>query len=104
MKFAAQHADFMPTQKINSQTGPRDGVRGRGKSNFLGKFLFPLPPIYAISNSKPMGQWSEPWMWGSIQAFLKAGFVVEGRFSRHWFCDGEYVDGLQMWLLLEETL
>ena len=41
---------------------------------------------------------------GSIQAFLKAGFVVEGRFSRHWFCDGEYVDGLQMGLLLEETL
>ena len=41
---------------------------------------------------------------GSIQAFLKAGFVVEGRFSRHWFCDGGYVDGLQMGLLLEETL
>ena len=41
---------------------------------------------------------------GSIQAFLKAGFVVEGRFSRHWFCDGEYVDGLQMGLLLEGSI
>ena len=41
---------------------------------------------------------------GSIQAFLKAGFAQEGRFARHWFCDGEYVDGLQMGLLLEETL
>ena len=41
---------------------------------------------------------------GSIQAFLKAGFAQEGRFSSHWFCDGEYVDGLQMGLLLEETL
>ena len=41
---------------------------------------------------------------GSIQAFLKAGFVAEGRFACHWFCDGEYVDGLQMGLLLEETL
>ena len=41
---------------------------------------------------------------GSIQAFLKAGFVVEGRFASHWFCDGEYVDGLQMGLLLEEML
>ena len=41
---------------------------------------------------------------GSIQAFLKAGFVAEGRFASHWFCDGEYVDGLQMGLLLEETL
>jgi RimJ/RimL family protein N-acetyltransferase len=41
---------------------------------------------------------------GSLQAFLKAGFVLEGRFSQHWFCDGEYVDGLQMGLLLEETL
>ena len=41
---------------------------------------------------------------GSIQAFLKAGFVAEGRFACHWFCDGEYVDGLQMGLLLEEML
>jgi RimJ/RimL family protein N-acetyltransferase len=41
---------------------------------------------------------------GSIQAFLKAGFAQEGRFARHWFCDGEFVDGLQMGLLLEETL
>ena len=41
---------------------------------------------------------------GSIQAFLNAGFVVEGRFSRHWFCDGEYVDGLQMGLLLEGSI
>lgn len=41
---------------------------------------------------------------GSLQAFLKAGFVLEGRFAQHWFCDGEYVDGLQMGLLLEETL
>ena len=41
---------------------------------------------------------------GSIQAFLKAGFAQEGRFACHWFCDGEYVDGLQMGLLLEETL
>ena len=43
-------------------------------------------------------------MCGSIQAFLKAGFVAEGRFASHWFCDGEYVDGLQMGLLLEEML
>ena len=41
---------------------------------------------------------------GSIQAFLKAGFAQEGRFASHWFCGGEYVDGLQMGLLLEETL
>ena len=41
---------------------------------------------------------------GSLKAFLKAGFVVEGRFACHCFCDGEYVDGLQMGLLLEETL
>ena len=41
---------------------------------------------------------------GSIQAFLKAGFAVEGRFASHWFCDGEFVDGLQMGLLLEESL
>ena len=41
---------------------------------------------------------------GSLQAFLKAGFVLEGRFAQHWFCDGEYVDGLQMGLLLEEML
>ena len=41
---------------------------------------------------------------GSIQAFLKAGFAQEGRFVSHWFCDGEYVDGLQMGLLLEEML
>jgi RimJ/RimL family protein N-acetyltransferase len=41
---------------------------------------------------------------GSIQAFLKAGFVQEGRFASHWFCDGEFVDGWQMGLLLEESL
>ena len=41
---------------------------------------------------------------GSIQAFLKAGFAKEGRFARHWLCDGEYVDGLQMGLLLEVAL
>ncbi len=38
---------------------------------------------------------------GSIQAFLKAGFIEEGRFARHWLCDGDYVDGVQMGLLLE---
>lgn len=38
---------------------------------------------------------------GSIQAFLRAGFAEEGRFAGHWFCDGQYVDGLQMGLLLE---
>ena len=38
---------------------------------------------------------------GSVKAFLRAGFVEEGRFAGHWFCDGEYVDGLQMGLLLE---
>ena len=26
---------------------------------------------------------------GSLQAFLKAGFVLEGRFASPWFCDGE---------------
>jgi RimJ/RimL family protein N-acetyltransferase len=41
---------------------------------------------------------------GSLQAFLKAGFVLEGRFASHWFYDGKYVDGLQVGLLLEETL
>ena len=41
---------------------------------------------------------------GSLQAFLKAGFVMEGRFSQHWFCDGEFVDGLQVGLLLEGTI
>ena len=41
---------------------------------------------------------------GSLQAFLKAGFVLEGRFASHWFCDGEYVDGLQVGLLLEGSL
>ena len=41
---------------------------------------------------------------GSIQAFLKAGFAQEGRVASHWFCDGEFVDGLQMGLLLEESL
>ena len=39
---------------------------------------------------------------GSIQAFRRAGFVLEGRFAQHWISDGEYVDGLQMGLLLEE--
>ena len=38
---------------------------------------------------------------GSIQAFLRAGFVLEGRFAGHWFCEGEYVDGVQLGLLLE---
>jgi RimJ/RimL family protein N-acetyltransferase len=41
---------------------------------------------------------------GSVQAFLKAGFTEEGRFAKHWFCDGEYVDGLQMGLLLAVAL
>ena len=41
---------------------------------------------------------------GSLQAFLKAGFVLEGRFASHWFCDGEYVDGLQVGLLLEGSI
>jgi len=38
---------------------------------------------------------------GSVAAFLRAGFVEEGRFARHWLCDGAYVDGVQMGLLLE---
>ena len=38
---------------------------------------------------------------GSIQAFRRAGFVEEGRFARHWFSGPDYVDGLQMGLLLE---
>ena len=41
---------------------------------------------------------------GSLQAFLKAGFVLEGRFASHWFCDGDYVDGLQVGLLLEGSI
>ena len=41
---------------------------------------------------------------GSLQAFLKAGFVLEGRFASHWFCDGEFVDGLQVGLLLEGSI
>jgi len=38
---------------------------------------------------------------GSVKAFLRAGFVEEGRFIRHWFSGSDYVDGLQMGLLLE---
>ena len=37
----------------------------------------------------------------SIKSFKRAGFVEEGRFVRHWFFEGDYVDGLQMGLLLE---
>lgn len=39
---------------------------------------------------------------GSVQAFLKAGFVEEGRLSSHWLTDDGYVDGLMMGLVLEE--
>ena len=39
---------------------------------------------------------------GSVQAFLKAGFVAEGRFLSHWLTDEGYVDGLHMGLVLEE--
>lgn len=38
---------------------------------------------------------------GSIGAFRRAGFLVEGQFAEHWFSDGQYVDGIQMGLLLE---
>ena len=38
---------------------------------------------------------------GSIKAFQRAGFVEEGRFAAHWLCEGHFVDGLQMGLLLE---
>lgn len=31
---------------------------------------------------------------GSRQAFLKAGFVEEGRLSEHWLCDGAWQDGI----------
>ena len=39
---------------------------------------------------------------GSITAFRRAGFVEEGRFAKHWLSDGQYVDGVQMGLLLGE--
>lgn len=39
----------------------------------------------------------------SIKAFLRAGFVEEGRFSKHWLCEGDYVDGIQLGMILEKT-
>lgn len=30
----------------------------------------------------------------SVRAFEKAGFVLEGRYRRHYLCDGEWVDSL----------
>lgn len=38
---------------------------------------------------------------GSIKAFKNAGFVEEGLFKKHYFCDGEYVDSVMLGLLME---
>jgi RimJ/RimL family protein N-acetyltransferase len=36
---------------------------------------------------------------GSIRAFEKAGFRVEGRLASHWWCEGAWQDGVVMGLL-----
>ena len=39
---------------------------------------------------------------GSIRAFEKAGFVREGLGRPEWLCEGLYVDGVRLGLLLDE--
>lgn len=38
---------------------------------------------------------------GSLQAFLKVGFAVEGRLSDHWLCDGAWQHHIQLCRLRE---